>query len=88
MVEGKKKSKSKRQVQRRTPGGKTVTFFKERKHSKSICGVCKNQLHGIPTTTKHQLKKLSKTQRRPERPYGGILCSACMRKKITEGIGA
>jgi ribosomal protein L34E len=25
---------------------------------------------------------MPKTQKRPERPFGGMLCSACMRRKI------
>ena len=27
-----------------------------------------------------EIRKLAKTERRPERPFGGVLCSECMRK--------
>jgi len=30
------------------------------------------------------LHSMPKSQKRAERPYGGVLCSACMRRKIIE----
>lgn len=71
-----------------TPGGKSSIHYVKKKPSKARCGSCKKPLHGVPTDFKANVKKLSKTQRRPERPYGGNLCSSCtkevIRKKIIE----
>ena len=43
---------------------------------------CGKELKGIPREIPGKIAKLSKTQRRPSRPYGGVLCSQCMRKTI------
>jgi len=74
------KSKSKRIIQRRTPGGKTVTHYENKTPSKAKCGNCGNELHGIPKN----VKKLSKSERTVNRPYGGHYCSKCMREKIIQ----
>jgi len=55
--------------------------YRKRKESKQQCGSCGAVLKGIPRV---KISKLSKTQRRPERPYGGVLCSKCTRKKMVE----
>ena len=84
MVEGKHKSRSLRRVFKKTPGGDTVVHYRQRKPSVAKCGECGAVLHGIPRGNNSKVGKLSKTQRRPERPFGGVLCSKCMRKKIIE----
>ncbi len=62
----------------------TVIHYRERKPSKAICGNCKKQLAGVPRDRPADFGKLSKTERRPERPYGGVLCSKCMRSLFKE----
>ena len=81
---GRYKSRSKRLVYVKTPGGKTVIHYKHKKPSKAQCASCGKVLAGVPHVDAYRLKKMSKTKKRPERPYGGNLCSACMRKKIKE----
>jgi large subunit ribosomal protein L34e len=44
------------------------------------CAVCGKQLHGVPRKFPAKMKKIAKTAKRPERPYGGYLCSGCMRE--------
>jgi large subunit ribosomal protein L34e len=82
MPEGKHKSRTKRRVFVKTPGGNTKIQYKRRKPSKLICTVCGKQLHGIPNLIATRFKNLAKSKKRPQRPYGGNLCSACTRKKI------
>lgn len=48
------------------------------------CAVCKNPLHGVKRLRRSKLRKLAKTEKRPERPYGGYLCSKCMREIMKE----
>jgi len=74
------KSKSKRVVQRRTPGRKTVTHRESKIPSKAKCANCGIELHGIPK----RAKKLSKSERTVNRPFGGHYCSKCSREKIIE----
>jgi len=86
MVEGKLKSRKLRRVYVRMPGGETRILYKKRIMGKHKCGNCGKELHGIPRMIKSRFKNLPKTKKRPERPYGGNLCSLCMREKIKEGI--
>jgi large subunit ribosomal protein L34e len=71
-------------VKVRTPSGRIVINLRRRKPSFAECAVCGKQLHGIPRLVSAQMKKLPKTKRRPERPYGGYLCSTCSRELFRE----
>ena len=81
-----KTKRSQRMVFAKVPGGRTVIHFKNKKPSKAKCGSCGKILAGVARERPHKMKKMTKTKKRPERPYGGNLCSACMRKKIIEGV--
>jgi len=59
----------------RTPGGRIVVRYNYKKHSKHLCAICKNELHGKPTGRPVEIGRLAKSERRPERPFGGMLCS-------------
>ncbi len=81
------RSKSKRKVFVKTPGGgKPKVHYRQRKPKKLTCSECGQELHGIPRLTRTKFKNLPKTKKRPQRPYGGVLCSKCTRKKIIEKV--
>jgi large subunit ribosomal protein L34e len=82
MPEGRLKSRRFRRVKKKLPGGKTVIHYIKRKPSSASCSNCGKKLPGVPRVTKARLKKIPKNQRRPERPYGGNLCSKCSKEKI------
>ncbi|MBI2129611.1 50S ribosomal protein L34e [Candidatus Woesearchaeota archaeon] len=84
--EGKTKSRTFRRVFVKTPGGKTVIHYEKRKPSKAHCANCGSVLSGVPRERPFKMMKMGKTEKRPERPYGGMLCSKCMRLKIKESI--
>lgn len=71
-----------RRVQVRTPSGRNVQHYERRKPGKAICGTCGAVLKGIPHVLGYQLRTMAKTTKRPERPYGGVLCSECTRRVI------
>ncbi|RLI98047.1 MAG: 50S ribosomal protein L34e [Candidatus Aenigmatarchaeota archaeon] len=71
-------------VKVRLPSGKVVIRERKKKPRIAKCAICKRPLHGIPRLRASQLKKLAKTKKRPERPYGGYLCSKCMRELMRE----
>ena len=85
MVRPAHRSRSKRRVFVKTPGSKTVLHFRQRKPSLAKCGSCGTQLKGVPRELPAKMKNMPKSAKRPERPYGGFLCSACTRKKIITG---
>ena len=86
MVDGKQKSRSSRKVFTRTPSQGTKVHFKTRKNKKKTCAECGAELPGIPHKVDSKFKNLPKTKKRPQRPYAGVLCSRCMRKKIREKV--
>lgn len=81
MVSGRYKSGSLRKVFRKTPGKKTVVHYRTRKPKQAKCK-CGALLAAVPRERPHKMKTLPKTKKRPERPYGGVLCPSCMKKKI------
>jgi len=76
------RSRTLRKVFRKTPGGTTVLHRVKRNPSKAKCGSCGVELKAVPRKTASQMKNTAKTQKRPERPFGGVLCSKCMRKHL------
>ena len=82
MPRGMFKSGRLRKIFVKTPGSKTVVHYRQRKPSKAVCGNCKKALPGVPREMPAKMANLPKTAKRPERPYGGVLCSACTRKVL------
>ena len=78
----KTKSRTFRRIYKRTPSGINKIMYVKPAPKKLACAGCKQELHGIP---RKPLSKLSKTQKRPERPFGGVLCSKCTRRQIIKG---
>ncbi len=79
MPERFKRSRSLRRLQVKVPGGQTKVHYKRRKPKGAKCGKCSAVLKGIPRERDFKMANLPKTKKRPERPYGGNLCSRCMR---------
>ena len=72
-----------RRLQVKTPTGvKWIT--KKRKPQPAHCANCKGRLRGVPSFNVSDMKNFSKTQRRPERPYGGVLCGTCMKNHFIQ----
>ena len=76
------RSRSIRRVKRTTPAGKKKILYSRRKDGQAKCAICKKPLSGTMKGSKAKVRNLPKTKKRPERPYGGRLCSSCTRKEI------
>ncbi|MCS7386281.1 MAG: 50S ribosomal protein L34e [archaeon GB-1867-005] len=85
MPRGTYRSRSYRRRYVRTPGGRGVIHYFKRRPNPAKCAICKRELHGVPRLRPSKLRKLPKSSRRPNRPYGGNLCPACLERllKIT-----
>lgn len=68
----------------RTPGGKTKIHYRRRRNSPARCAETGQVLPGVPRGNKTDIRGLPKNQRRPDRPYGGVLSSRAMRRKMVE----
>lgn len=84
MPEGKHKSRTMRRVFTKTPGGRVVLHYSLKKPKKSRCHQCGALLAGVARERPVGLSKLSKTEKRPERPYAGVLCAKCTRVLFKE----
>ena len=83
MVRGQFRSKQRfRKIFVRTPGSATHVQYRERKPKKASCGGGRKALAGGSRELPSVMANLPKTAKRPERPFGGMLCSTCMRMLI------
>ena len=80
------RSRTLRRVFVKTPGGVTSLHYRKRKPSLPQCSMCGKPLAGVPRVRATQLRSFPKSQRRPERPYGGVLCSPCMRASLVQSL--
>ncbi|HEV8289600.1 MAG TPA: hypothetical protein VGQ00_01460 [Candidatus Norongarragalinales archaeon] len=71
------RSNSKKARQRRSPGGASILIYKAKKPGKATCAICFSKLNAVPNLRKAEIRALSKTQKRPERVFGGVLCFDC-----------
>jgi large subunit ribosomal protein L34e len=82
MPRGMYKSRTLRRIAVKVPGGAVKRHYRQRKPGKAVCSTCQKPLAGVPRELPRQLTKLPKTAKRPQRPYGGVLCSACLRRML------
>jgi len=84
MVTLRYRSKRMRKVHTKLPGGKVVPHYSLRNVGKPQCRMCGVPLQGVVRGRVSQAGKFTKSERKPERPYGGVLCTKCMRKTMIE----
>ncbi len=82
MVRPSLRSRSLRKIFRKVPGGRSSLQYKKKKPTHAKCGNCGAVLKGVPRELPFRMRSMPKTFKRPERPYGGVLCSKCMRLQI------
>jgi len=80
------RTRSKKRVQKRVPGGRTTIHFKKEKSKPAKCSRCGQMLHGISRCHPSELRKLTRSQRRIMRMYGGQLCASCLRELLKEAV--
>ena len=84
MPRGMFKSGRLRKIFVKTPGAKNVVHYRQRKPSKAVCGMCKKVLAGVPRELPAKMANMPKSKKKPERPYGGNLCSTCTKKVLQQ----
>ena len=75
-----------RKISKKLPGGRTVVKIVPKRPGKAVCGDCGTVLHGVAFGTNTHRKNMSKSSKRPERPFGGVLCSKCSRVELKRRI--
>lgn len=85
MVRPMHRSRSHKRIYRRTPSGRTAVHHKRRKNTPMRCSRCGAILAGVPIKDPER-RILPKTAKRPERMFGGVLCSRCLKAVLKEAI--
>lgn len=88
MASGRFKSRTFRRVKVRVPGNRTAMHYRKRAPGQMKCARCKGTLKGVPRLRPYRIQNIPKSQKRPERPFGGVLCSKCSRLQIKEKLKA
>ena len=65
---------------KKSPTGLIVRIYKRDKEAARKCALCDAKLHGVP----RDKRKLSKTEKRLERVFGGVLCAKCVQTIIKD----
>ncbi len=69
------------------PGGSGQTIHYKRARVKAgRCVNCSRILPGVPNKTLSELNRLSKSQKRPQRMFGGQLCHACLKESLKQAV--
>lgn len=68
----------------KTPGGTTKQRFDKPRKGIVRCGLCKEKLKGASYQSENMKK--SKTQKRPDAPFGGALCAGCRENILKQAI--
>src|SRR3989338_10376107 len=73
-----------KKVTKKSPGGRKVTIYKTDKPNHATCALCKGKLQAVPKRSVSGMRALAKTEKRPERGFGGVLCSNCTRSILVQ----
>lgn len=80
------RTRSRKRVGLKSPGGQNITHYKKEKHGYLHCFRCGRVLFGIPRSDPSELGKLSPTQRTVARMYGGQLCHNCLQDLLRQSV--
>lgn len=76
------RSRSLRRVPKSLPGGGLSVHYERRRPGRARCAICGGELHGVPRLRASRARGLAKTEKRPERPYGGVVCPQCLKRGL------
>lgn len=62
------------------------THYTRKPSKRSKCKICGGVLHASRKLTRTKIHSLSKTEKRAERPFGGQICSRCLRAGIAKTV--
>lgn len=77
MVRPALRSRSRRRVARRVPSGEPRVFYERDYRYVARCALCGGPLGGVPRDLR-EVRSGPRSSKRPERPFGGVLCPRCL----------
>jgi large subunit ribosomal protein L34e len=85
MTQSKTKSRTFARKKVRTING-TKTTYTRRKPKVGTCPRTGEKLKGVPRELPVKMKNLAKTEKRPQRPFGGVLSSKASRQELKKRV--
>jgi len=85
MVQSKIKSRTFARKKVRIVSG-TKTVYVRRKPKVGSCFVTGETLKGVPRALPVKMRNLAKTEKRPQRPFGGVLSSKASRLELRKRV--
>ncbi len=82
MTSPSRRARTLRRVHVRTTSGKSKIQYRRRMPGKAECAHCGQNLAGVPRELPYKMQNMPKSSKRPERAFGGVLCSACAKREI------
>ncbi len=67
-------------LKRRAPSGRQMLHKVKERPSFNECANCKSEMHGMKRLLSNENRKLSASQKRPQRAFGGYFCANCGRE--------
>lgn len=80
------RTRSRKRLKVRLPGGSNLTHYKKEKMATPSCLVCGRPLAGLPHSTQAKIRKLNRSEKRIWRPYGGQVCQNCLKDFLKQAI--
>ena len=82
------RSKSRRKVYRKSPGTHSIVHLQKKNPKGFHCGKTGDYLNGIPRMRVGKFNRLSKSKKRPNRPYGGTYSHKVVRLAVEKAVWA
>jgi len=80
------RTRSRKRSPKRLPGGGATIHYKKEKVKASHCARCNRVLSGVPRLLKSKMGKLTASQKRIQRMYGGQLCHVCLQDLLKHAV--
>lgn len=75
-----KSKKGLRILKLRTPKGKNVKHYVKEKPARASCARCSMKLQGVQRAIPSVLRAMTRSKRRVNRKFGGVLCGTCVKE--------
>lgn len=80
------RTRSKKRLKVKIPGGETRIHYKTKDISPLSCVLCNKLLAGIGHRTPARMRKLNRSKKRICRPYGGKICHNCLKNSLKQTV--
>lgn len=80
------RTRSRKRSPKRLPGGRASVHYKKEKVRASRCVRCNRVLSGVPRLAQSKMGKLTASQKRIQRIYGGQLCHVCLQDLLKHAV--